>query len=334
VHGHGGRCGTLLLPPLATFEVIVLSRPPVAVIVASRNRPEMLERCLRSVHRVLEAGDELVVVDSCSRPDVAERYAGLAEELDARLVRVERSGVNRARNLGWRGTQAPLLLFTDDDVEVEAGWADAFAACFDARDDVGFATGWLGAREEDESGHGVATVDRTTPVLLDARTRGTLGHGASMAVRRTALEGIGGWDDAMGAGGRFRSAPEVDVFDRLFQAGWLGWYEPAARARHEQWRTDRQLVLLHGRYALGMGARLAKLLRSDRRRCAQVTRDAWWDWGLKDALSHARHGRWKWVALAGWRMGAYAVGFLDAITTPVVDGHFRPRSEHEAPGPG
>jgi len=246
-------------------------------------------------------------------------------------VRVDRKGVNRARNAGWRVTSAPVLLWTDDDVEVEPGWADAFAACLAARDDVGFATGWLGAREDDESGHGVATTDGETPAALTARTRGSLGHGASMAVRRSALEEIGGWDDAMGSGGRFRSAPEVDVFDRLFHAGWLGWYEPAARARHEQWRSDRQLVLLHGRYALGMGARLAKLIRTDRRRWAQVTREAWWDWGLKDALVSARHGRWKWVALAAWRMGAYVVGFFDAITTPVVDGHFRPRSEHEAP---
>lgn len=309
------------------------SRPPVAVVVASRNRPEMLRRCLASVRADLREGDELVLVDSCSGPEEAAAYALLAGEHGALLLRAERPGVNRARNLGWRASTAPVLLFTDDDVEVEPGWADAFAGALAARADVGFATGWLGAREYDEGGHGVATLEGDAPRVLTPRTRGSLGHGASMAVRRAALEAIGGWDDALGSGGRFRSAPEVDVFDRLFAAGWLGWYEPTARARHEQWRSDRQLVLLHGRYALGMGARIAKLLRTDRRRCLQVVREAWWDWGVKDAALHLRHGRPKWVALALWRMGAFALGFLEAVTTPVVDGHLRPRSEHDAPRP-
>lgn len=303
------------------------------MVVASRNRSAMLGRCLASVRADLAPGDELVVVDSCSGPEQSAEYARLAQEHGALLLRAERPGVNRARNLGWTATTAPVLLFTDDDVEVEPGWADAFAACFGARPEVGFATGWLGAREDDEGGHGVATLEGNEPRELTARTRGSLGHGASMAVRRSALEGIGGWDDALGSGGRFRSAPEVDVFDRLFAAGWRGWYEPAARARHEQWRNDRQLVLLHGRYALGMGARIAKLLRTDRRRCAHVVREAWWDWGLKDLVVHLRHGRPKWAALALWRMGAFALGFLEAVTTPVVDGHLRPRSEHEAPRP-
>jgi GT2 family glycosyltransferase len=305
----------------------------VAVVVASRNRPEMLKRCLSSLREDLAEGDELVLVDSCSDPDVAATYRELAARHGATLRRADVKGVNRARNLGWTATTAPVLLFTDDDVEVEPGWADAYAQCLAARPEVGFVTGWLGAREDDSGGHGVATTEGTQPRPLTAATRGPLGHGASMAVRRTALEQLGGWDEALGAGGRFRSAPEVDLFDRLFQHRWTGWYEPAARARHEQWRSDRQLVLLHGRYALGMGARMAKLLKTDRPRFRHVVREAWWDWGLKDALTHLRHGRFAWSALALWRMGAFVVGFLDALPTPVVDGHLRPASEHRRPGP-
>jgi glycosyltransferase involved in cell wall biosynthesis len=301
------------------------------VVVASRNRPAMIGRCLASLRADLSDGDELVLVDSCSSPEAAAEYEKVAREHGAVLVRADRKGVNIARNLGWRATHASLLLFTDDDVEVEPGWADAYAACFADHPRVGFATGWVGAREDDDSAHGVATTEGAESRELTPTTRGSLGHGASMAVRRAAMEAIGGWDDAMGSGGRFRSAPELDVFDRVFAAGWVGRYETSARARHEQWRDDRQLVKLHGRYALGMGARLAKLLRTDRRRFLHVVRDSWWDWGVKDAAGSLRRGRWKWALLALWRMGGFAVGFLDAVLTPVVDGHFRPRSEDDVP---
>src|SRR5689334_19522893 len=100
----------------------------------------MIERCLASVRADLSDDDELVLVDSCSSPDAAAEYEQVAARHGVRLVRADRKGVNIARNLGCRTTSAPLLLFTDDDVEVEAGWADAYAACFAAHPEVGFAT--------------------------------------------------------------------------------------------------------------------------------------------------------------------------------------------------
>ena len=98
-------------------------RGPVAVVVASRDRPDQAARCLAALRRELREDDELVLVDSASEDAVA--YANAAAAHSARLVRVDVKGVNRARNAGWVGTSAEVVLFTDDDVEVEPGWADA-----------------------------------------------------------------------------------------------------------------------------------------------------------------------------------------------------------------
>ena len=112
--------------------------------------------------------------------------------------------------------------------------------------------------------------------MLDRTTRGDLGHGANLLVRAAALAAVGGWDESLGAGARFTSSPEADLYDRLFLAGFHGRYEPAARAWHEQWRSSRQLIQLDWRYGFGNGARLAKLCaatgpgRADRRRGAVV----------------------------------------------------------------
>lgn len=299
-------------------------REPVTVVVASRDRPEMVDRCLASVRAALAPQDELVLVDSASGPVAAAAYAETASRYGGRLVRVDRPGVNLARNHGWRAGTAPFVLFTDDDVEVEPGWADAYVASFTTHPEAAFLTGWVAAPDDGEQAD-VAVIDDDEPRVLDRATRGVLGHGASVAVRRTALEAIGGWDEAMGAGSRFRAAPEVDLFDRLLHSGRTGRFEPSARARHHQWRSGGELARLHFRYGLGTGARLAKLARYDRQRLRHAAREAWWEWGVRDLWTAARTHHERRMAIAVLRMVGFVVGFLDAITTPVVDGKFVPR---------
>lgn len=297
-------------------------RPPVTVVVASRDRPELVARCLASVRADLRPHDELVLVDSASQDPTA--YLNAAAAQSARLVRVDVPGVNRARNAGWASGTAPLVLFTDDDVEVEAGWADAYVAAFTAHPEAGFLTGWLGVFA-DEQAADVATTEDDTERILDRRTRGVLGHGASMAVRRDALVRVGGWDEALGAGGRFRSSPELDLFDRLLADDWVGRFVPTARARHRQWRSDSELLRLHFRYAMGAGARMAKLARTDRARLQLVARENWWAWGLRDLGRCVRTRYKRGVVLAFLRLVGFALGYAEARPTPVVDGHYRPR---------
>jgi GT2 family glycosyltransferase len=301
-----------------------VTRTSVAVVVASRDRPEMVDRCLASVRASLGPDDELVLVDSASGEDARAAYVATAARHGARLVRVDRPGVNLARNAGWTATTAPLVLFTDDDVEVEPGWADAYAASFAAHPEASFLTGWIAPPEDGEQSD-VAVIDSDQPRVLDRRTRGTLGHGASVAVRREALDAVGGWDEAMGAGSRFRAAPEVDLFDRLLHAGRTGRFEPTARARHHQWRTTGELARLHFRYGLGTGARLSKLARYDRQRLWHASREAWWEWGVLDFWVQVRAHHERRMAITLLRMVGFVVGFVDALGTPVRGGLFAPR---------
>jgi GT2 family glycosyltransferase len=309
-----------------------VTRPPVSVVVASRNRPEMLDRCLASLRLALQDGDELVAVDSASSD--ASAVARVAATHGARLVRLERPGVDRARNAGWRATTSDVVAFTDDDVQVDPAWADELARCFQEHPEIGFVTGRVGVPPGQLTEHEVAVKDDVEPAVLDRRSIGTIGHGASLAVRREVLESLGGWDEALGSGGRFGSAPEVDLFDRIFAAGGTGRYEPRARAWHDQWRSERQLVALHHRYGVGSGARLAKLVRTDRERFRRVAREVLWDWGLAALFLHLRQHDPKRTVIALARIAGYAVGFAQAVVVPVRGGHFRPTgSEDEGATP-
>jgi GT2 family glycosyltransferase len=203
---------------------------------------------------------------------------------------------------------------------VDAGWRDAMAA---ALQHDAFVTGRIEVPpHQTGTARPVAIKDDEEPARLDATTTGTLGHSASLGVRRAVLERIGGFDESLGAGARFQSAPEVDLFDRLFAAGFTGRYEPAARAWHEQWRSPEQKVHLDWRYGIGTGARVVKLLRSDRRRAFAVARDAAWDRGLRRAATDLRAGYRLGAATALARTAGVVVGALRAAPVPVRDGHF------------
>jgi GT2 family glycosyltransferase len=305
-------------------RVVATARVPVSIVVPTRDRPEQLVRCLTSVRASMKSGDELVVVDSAS-VDAAGVY-DVASRLADHVVRMERPGVDRARNAGWRAAAHEVILFTDDDVVVDAGWADGLAAAFAAHPDAGFVTGRIDKPPgRDNPRREVALKRDPEPQVFDRTSVVNLGHGASMASRREVLERIGGFDEALGAGGHFRSAPEVDLFDRILAAGWPGRYEPAALAYHEQWRDMDEIVLLDYGYGIGNGARLSKLVRADRARARLVARQAFWDWGIAIAFQQWRQGARRLAKASAYRVVGTALGLVRGLFTPVRDGHLRPR---------
>ncbi|MHB8465896.1 MAG: glycosyltransferase family 2 protein [Acidimicrobiales bacterium] len=279
----------------------------------------MLRRAVAAVQAALGPADELIVVDSASVTPISP-IAG------ARLIRIEQPGANRARNAGWRAARHEMLLFFDDDVTVDTGWADALVGAMEAHPAAGFVTGRVEVPPSQlPVDYPVAIKDNTHPAELTATTPGVLGHSASLAVRRAALTEVGGFDEVLGAGGRLPMSDEVDLFDRLFAAGWGGWYEPSALAWHDQWRTKRERVRLSWWYGFGAGARIAKLRRTDRAHARRQLIEVFWRRGLRDAAGDARRRYKTAVLLDLAHLAGACAGVTRAWRIPVVDGHFAPR---------
>lgn len=114
-----------------------------SIVVPTRANPELLAGCVASLladeSRVER---ELVVVDN--EPSTAT--AAIVEELamsapfPVRLVAEPALGSSHARNAGVAASGGDLILFVDDDVVVDKGWADALVAPF-ADEAVGMVAG-------------------------------------------------------------------------------------------------------------------------------------------------------------------------------------------------
>jgi glycosyltransferase involved in cell wall biosynthesis len=296
-----------------------VSRQPLSVVVPTRDRPDQLREALAALREALGEGDELIVVDSASAHTRAT--ADVAAQFDARLVRCDRPGASAARNAGWRLASNEYVGFVDDDVVVDPGWADAMVGCLDAHRDAAFVTGRIDAPPGSTT-MTVSVKDDATPAVFGPTAGGVLGHSASLTVRRTAIAAVGGFDESLGAGARWRAAEDNDLFDRLLSSGRPGRYEPSARASHPQWRRIREWVALQHSYGIGSGARLAKLWRLDRARWRVAFVDDVVTWGWRQ-LPRELVRRDGYRALGTLlRLAGIARGFFAAIMTPVDDGRY------------
>jgi glycosyltransferase involved in cell wall biosynthesis len=293
------------------------------VVIPTRDRAHLLEECLASLRKSLRPFDELIVADSASvSPDVKT----VALAYDAKVIRCELPGTSRARNAGWRAARNEIVAFVDDDVRVDATWASALEKVFDDPG-VAFVTGAIGWPEiREASGPVVAAMEHPDPLKLDASTTGIIGHSANLSVRRSALEHVGGFDELLGPGVRFRAAEDHDLFDRLFASGYVGRYDPTVSCYHEAWRRIREWVLLQGAYGWGTGARVAKLLRTDRAQALRAARIALVDWVFRPLVRAIGRRDRNMVAGSLVRLAYTFGGFTVGLFTPVRDGHFRGRS--------
>lgn len=283
---------------------------PLTVVVATRDRPDRLRRCLASLADDLGDADEVVVVDSASRgrEAVADVVAGAPRAV--RVVRAPRPGTSLARNLGGRAARHPWVAFVDDDVTVLSGWADALRATIE-RASPDFVTGRIDV-PDDQRGAPEPNPSMTAPepFRIDRWRRGLLGAGANLAVRVDALGAVGGFDERLGPGTRLRAGEDHELMDRLLQRGYVGAYTPAARVDHDQWRSRRESLVVHWRIGLGGGARLTRLARHDRERLPRVAREL-----LVDDIAAAVAGSLR----AGYRTGTvFALLRLAGLVAGIV----------------
>jgi GT2 family glycosyltransferase len=258
--------------------------PPAdaTVVIATRDRPERLAECLRSIFAQTLPPTRVVVVDNAP---TTTRTVELVAELSAteprlRYVREDRPGLARAHNAALPHVLTPVVAFTDDDVLADPRWLRRLVDGF-GDESVACVTGMIAPRELDTLAQqwveGNATYDKglrrrvfdtgahrpTDPLF--PYTAGVFGSGANMAFRTDYLRRRRGFDAALGTGTIAMGGDDLAAFYDVVSAGHRLVYEPAAIVLHQHHRDQAALRRQTYGYGAGLGAHLMRCLMADPR---------------------------------------------------------------------
>ncbi|MFL5541921.1 MAG: glycosyltransferase family 2 protein [Longimicrobiaceae bacterium] len=200
--------------------------PPLTVAVPTKNRPEALARCLRSLRLLEGLVDGAVVVDDGSDPPAeGPALALLAADLPPRVrwLRHERSlGASACRNRAAAEAGTPLLLYLDDDAFVVSREAVERAVAV-LEGDPGVAA--VALAQGDEEGVRFPASMQPAPVEYPCYVPTFTGYG--FVVRREALLAAGGFRERLEIHGE-----EKELSLRLLDRGLRVVYLPGAVVGH------------------------------------------------------------------------------------------------------
>jgi glucosyl-dolichyl phosphate glucuronosyltransferase len=216
------------------------------VLIATRQRPEMLERALDSLCAApipASLDVTIVVIDNSDGAESKSVVDRAAAKYPKRLVYLCEpvGGKSAALNRGLRETRGQLVGFIDDDEEIDRHWFETIADAFrDERlDFIGGPClprwgaeppGWL-----PNSWRGViGFVDDGDKVMVFGHDAPGILMGGNAVIRRRILEEVGYYSPALGPrpDARLLSGEDEDLYVRLIRAGAYGLYLPHLRIIH------------------------------------------------------------------------------------------------------
>jgi GT2 family glycosyltransferase len=225
--------------------------PSFSVIVCTRNGSQTLRACLESLGRLNYPAFEVLVIDDGSTDAVPDIVKGFPS---VRAIRQEPAGLSVARNLGMKEARGSLLAYTDDDCIAHPDWLLHLARAF-AEDANVIAAG--GPNIPPPPRHGTEAVVAAAPgapahVLLNDTEAEHL-PGCNLAIRKEALQGIGGFRPVFTTAG-----DDVDICWRLRETGGRLKFVAGAMV----WHHRRLTVSAYLRQQRGYGRAEALLMKA------------------------------------------------------------------------
>jgi len=249
-----------------------MDEPTISAVICTRNRGNRVCAAVASILANDHPAFELIVIDQSTDTVTATALQQFRHDRRLRYIATRTKGLGRARNIGLQLAHAPLVAFTDDDCRVPTDWLRIIED--ELRREPEAAVLFCNVLEgpHDANAGFIPGYQRHQRVVVKTfagkcRARGI---GAGMVVRRETVLQMGGFDEALGAGGRFPSAEDADIAVRAIAYGWSVVETPATYVIHDGFRTWREARELAARDWEGLGAAYIKPLRAGHWRASIV----------------------------------------------------------------
>ncbi len=236
----------------------------VTVAICTWNRAQLLRRTLdRMCDLRVPAGVEweLILVNNNSTDTTEQVATSFADRLPIQHVVERRQGQSHARNRAHALAAGELILWTDDDVNVDSNWIGAYVDAAARWPSAGYFGGHIAPWFEHEPPEWLVKNAKMLAGMLVARDLGPVERvfppeewpfGANMAFRRSAVQGML-FDPKLGlTGDNGIRKDETEYCRRLQESGVAGVWIPSALVHH--WvGADRMTLEYVAKYYRGYG---------------------------------------------------------------------------------
>lgn len=221
--------------------------PRISVVIPVHNCKETIGKCLDSLSRLDHTGFEVIIVDDGSTDgtaEICESFPGV------KVIRLEKGGPSRARNIGIGAARGEFVAFTDGDCLVDKRWLEELENGFSGPLIAGVGGDQKSPEDDTEFGKRIQrflkTIGFVTGYIKADATMKETEHNPSCnsMYRKGVLKDVSGFDDALWPG------EDVELDLKITTQGHTLIYNPKAVVYHYRPKTYADF----GRMMLRYGA--------------------------------------------------------------------------------
>jgi len=230
----------------------------MSVLICTRNRPEDIELCLKSVLACDHKSFEIIVVDQ-STDAKTEAVVNALPDSSERInyLRTSTVGKTRALNIGLEHATGSIIAFTDDDCEVPADWLTRIQTEFDSDPSLDVIIGPVLPAPSLVGRSDICVPCWVFSDRRDMRADEVCGMGANMALRTDIFRRIQvscRFDPHLGPGTSLPASEEGDFIYRIRRLGARAGLRPDIQVWHSAWRSPEFWNTVIFGYAVGDAA--------------------------------------------------------------------------------
>ena len=170
--------------------------PQLSVIMSAYNSSETIERAIASILNQSFSDFELIVMNDGSTDDTEEKILSIADER-IKYHPLDHSGLPRALNFGVSQAVSEIMVRHDSDDWSEPDRLARQIRCLEKDKDLALVASWHNVVDIDGKYLGLKpTASDDAAIKKMLRWRNPFCHG-SVAVRKSALEQVGGYNEAL-----------------------------------------------------------------------------------------------------------------------------------------
>jgi glycosyltransferase involved in cell wall biosynthesis len=219
--------------------------PKASVVIPVFNCRGTIAKCINSLTVLEHPSFEVIIVDDGSTDGTAEICEAFPR---IRVIKLDRGGPSRARNVGISQARGELIAFTDGDCIVDRRWLTELEKGFDRPEVAGVGGDQKSPQDETKMGRRIQEflklIGFMTDYIKTASVMRETEHNPSCNVmyRKSVVEEVGGFDEEL-----FPSE-DVELDLKIRRRGYALLYNPAAFVGHYRPGNYRDFASMMRRY--------------------------------------------------------------------------------------